>query len=90
MFEFIKRALQGAATGFLHVFGDNLVVATSLIQADARAQEHMLPLLGFETHQHIAVAEHAAAHLGLVIFKGEVPVAGGGNGDVGKLALYPQ
>ena len=77
-FQQFKGALQGAGAGLFHVFNDQLVVTTALINAQPRLDDDLHAVFGFETQQHVAVAEHRAADLGLFILEGQVPVAGGG------------
>jgi hypothetical protein len=45
---------------------------------------------GGEVGELVAAAEHHAAHLRARVLEGEIPVAGGGTGEVGDLALHPQ
>ncbi len=48
---------------------DNLVVAARLIQGDVGANQHLLPVLWAKRHPAVAVAEHRAAHPGVIVFK---------------------
>ena len=47
------------------------------------------PSLAVNVHEHIALAEHAAAHLRGGVLEGEIPVAGAGPGEIGDLRLQP-
>ena len=62
------RPLQGAFAGLLHLVGDQLVLAARLVQRDIGADQHLLPVLRTERHAAVAVAEHRAAHLGVIVF----------------------
>jgi len=81
-FEFVEGAAQCAFAGFLHVFGDELVVAACLVQADARTDQHLQAGFGGEAEMPVAVAEHRRADLGVRILEREVEVSGGGGGDI--------
>ena len=78
--EFFKGALQGAVTGFLHAFRDQLVVAAWLVQADPCAHQHLHAFLRLEAQQLVAVAEHGATNLGAAVLEGEIQVPGRGAG----------
>jgi len=66
--------LQQAFTRRLHAFNDDLVIAARLIEGYAGAHQHLLTMLRAKGHAAVTVAEHGAAHLGGVIFEGEIPV----------------
>ena len=52
----------------LHAFHDDLIIAARLVQRDIGADQHLLPVLRTERHAAVAVAEHRAAHLGVIVF----------------------
>ena len=89
LFQLLELLLQQAVAGGLHALGDQLVVAARFIQRDAGAHQDLLAVLRPEGDAAVAVAEHRAAHLGAVVFQREIPVAGGGLGEVGDLGGEP-
>ncbi len=64
----LKLPLKVTSARRLHMLNDQLIVAAPLIQTHLAAHQHFLTRLGLKAHQHIAVAEHGAAHLGAAVF----------------------
>ena len=79
-FQCIKGRAQRAFTGGFHVFNDYLELAPALVEADATAQQNLLPVGWLHARSAVGVCEHGAAHLSIAIFKSEVPVARTGPG----------
>ena len=73
----------------LHVFDYQLKLAAALVEGHPAAQAHRQAAGGFQAHALVAVAEHRTAHLRRAVLEGEVPVAGGGRGEIADLALHP-
>ena len=46
---------------------DNLIIAARLIQGNVGANQNLLAMLRTERHATVAVAEHRAAHLGVIV-----------------------
>ncbi len=88
--QFLELALQSPESRVFHVIDDELVLAARLIQADASAHQHLLPILGRKGTQHISLAEHAAAHLRGGILQRKIPMSGAGPGEIGDLPLEPE
>ena len=87
--QFLELALERAEARILHVVDDELVFAARLVQPDAGADQHLLAVPGGECAQHIALAEHGAAHLGAGILQRKVPMAGARPGEIGDFRLQP-
>ena len=88
-FQGVKGLAQSAFTGRLHVIHDHLEIAAPLIQAHTTAQVNLLAVAWLHLHVAIAIDEHGAAYLSLIVFQREVPVAGSGSGKVGQFAGDP-
>ena len=67
--QFLECRLQGAGTGGLQVFDDQLEFAAPLVQRHPAAQPYCIAVLGSEFQPLIAVPEHGAAHLGTAILQ---------------------
>ena len=81
---------QLAFAGFLQVIDDELELAARLVQPDARAQQHLQAVARGRANGQVALAEHGAAHLRILVLEREIPVAGRGAGQVRELAGDPQ
>ena len=88
--ELLELALERAFAGFLEMLDDELVFAARLVQAHARAGHHQHSLLGPESQQGIALPPHGAAHLGLGVLEREIPMAGGGRGEIRQFPFQPE
>ena len=84
--DFFQRAHAGAADRF-HI---DLVVAARAVQRHQRAHLDLVAFARRESRVLRATAEHHGAHLGAIVFQGEVPVAGSGAREVGNLAGDPR
>ena len=67
-FQLLIFLLQEPFARRLHAFDNNLIVAARFIQRDIGAHQHLLPMLRAERDAAVAVAEHRAAHLGVIVF----------------------
>lgn len=65
--ELFILLLQQTFARRLHAFDDNLIIAARLVKRDISAYQHLLPVLRAEGHAAVAVAEHRAAHLGVIV-----------------------
>jgi hypothetical protein len=83
-------ALQRAEARIFHVIDHQLVLATRLVEADARSHQHLLAVPHGKGAQQISLPEHAAANLCSGIFEREIPVSGAGPGKIGDLRFQPQ
>ena len=88
--QLLELALQGAETRILHVLDDELKLAARLVESDAGAHEHFLAVAGGERAQHVPLPEHRAAHLGVRVLQGKIPVSGAWPREIGDLGLDPQ
>ena len=59
-----------------------LEFATAFVEADFPAGDNLGTISWFKANSLVAVTEHGAAQLGLVILQGEVPVAGRWSGKI--------
>ena len=87
--EALELLPQGPDAGLLHVLGDELEFPARLIEADSAAREHFLAIARGEANAAVLAAKHGGAQLRVAVLEGEVPVAGGGLGEVRQLALDP-
>ncbi len=87
--ELFKGGLQGPGPGVFQVFDNQLKLAPAFIQRHPAAQAYRVAVGGRELHPLVARAEHGAAHLGIAILEGEVPVSGGGHDEIADFALHP-
>ena len=87
--ELLEGDLQGSGAHRLHVFGEQLHLAASLIHGDASAGDDLHSVLRTEAQQARLGAEHDDAELGVAILQGEVEVAALGRAVVGDFALDP-
>ncbi len=92
--EFLLERLEAppelAFPRLLEMVHDQLELAARLVEPDAGSQKDLQAVPRRETHREIALAEHGAAHLGILVLEREVPVAGGGPRKIGQLARDPQ
>ena len=87
--QLLELALQGAKARIFHVLDDELEFPTRLVETDARAHEHFLPVAGGERTQHVPLPEHRAAHLRVGVLQGEIPVSRARPREIGDLGLDP-
>src|SRR5690554_190618 len=88
-FEGFKSAAQGTFASGFHFFSDQLIVTAPFIETHFGPDGDLTAFLGWGFDEQIAIAKHGTTHLGLVIFEGEIPMAGAWPGEVGHATLYP-
>ncbi len=88
-FQLFEPAAQHAFAGFLHVVDDELILAASLVNARAGADEDLLTVRELEAEAARGHAEHRAAHLRLGVLQRPIEMPGGGAGKVRDFALDP-
>ena len=87
--EALELLPQRSDARLLHVLRNELKLPARLIEADAAARQHFLAVARGEAYPAVLAAKHGAAQLRVAVLEGEVPVAGGGLGEVRQLTLDP-
>ena len=81
--------LRGTRSSGFKVLGDKLKFAPAFVQGDTAAKPHAVAIIGLQANTLIAIAKHRAAHLGLAVLQGEIPVAGAWLCEITDFTLYP-
>ena len=88
--QLLEFALERAFAGFLEMLDEQLVFAARLVETHARAHQHRHAVLRPEADLRIPLAPHGAAHLRGAVLQREIPMAGGGGGEIRKFPFQPQ
>src|SRR5690606_12224353 len=76
--ELLETPTQLSLARLFDVVDDELKLAARLIETDARAYEHLLPVLHGELQGAVRLPEHRAADLRLRVLQRPILVTGGG------------
>ena len=87
--ELLEGDLEGSGAHRLHVFGEQLHFAASLVHRDASASDDLHPVLRTEAQQAGLGTKHDDAELRVAVLQGEVEMAAFGGTIVGDFALNP-
>src|SRR5205809_417548 len=94
LFELVtepKESLeQGAEPCAPHGFDIELEIAAGFVQADERLHLDLHTVARRPLEILLALSEHDAAHLGVLVLQDEIGVSRLGNGEVGYLAGHPK
>ena len=94
LFEFVTQPEegleQGAEPGAPHGFDIELEIAARLVQADERLHLDLHAIARRPLQILLALPEHDAAHLGVLVLQNEIGVSRLGHGEIGHLAGDPK
>ena len=88
-FQSVKRRSQRAFSCGFHMFNDDLKLAPALVEADATAQQNLLPVGRLHARAAVGVCEHSATNLGIVVLQCEIPVPRSGSGKTREFSTDP-
>ena len=90
LLERLEAPPELAFAGLLQVIDDQLELASRLVQADAGPQQDLHAVARRDPDREVALAEHRAAHLGVLVLEREIPVPRRRAGQVRKLPGDPE
>jgi len=88
-FAGFKRRLQCPSPGRLDMLRDQLELAATLVQGHPGANPDRITIGDLDFEALVVPTEHGASHLGLIVLKRKIPVAGCWSGQVTDLSVDP-
>ena len=71
------------------MFDNDLEFAATFVNANSTSQQDLLSVGRLQACAAVGIGKHGATHLGLGIFKGEIPVTRAGSSKARELTAYP-